>query len=214
MQYLLLHGPGNLLGKKSGHLPEFPITWLEVLPEIFYKTLFSLHRYVDPLVVGRVIGDVVDLFVPSVSMTVSFGPKHVSNGCEVKPSMAVDPPTVSIAGRHNDLFTLVMTDPDAPSPSEPNMREWVHWVVVNIPGGTDPSQGEEVVPYMGPRPPVGIHRYVLVLFQQKAKLPPLAAPESRAGFNTRSFAACHDLRLPVATAYFNSQKEPASRRRA
>ncbi|KAL9856853.1 putative PEBP-like superfamily protein [Arabidopsis thaliana] len=23
----------------------------------------------------------------------------------------------------------VMTDPDAPSPSEPNMREWVHWCV-------------------------------------------------------------------------------------
>lgn len=21
----------------------------------------------------------------------------------------------------------VMTDPDAPSPSEPSMREWVHW---------------------------------------------------------------------------------------
>ncbi|XP_020268512.1 homeobox-leucine zipper protein HOX3-like [Asparagus officinalis] len=33
-----------------------------------------------------------------------------------------------------------MTDPDAPSPSDPTMREWVHWVVINIPGGTDSSQ--------------------------------------------------------------------------
>lgn len=25
----------------------------------------------------------------------------------------------------------VMTDPDAPSPSEPSMREWVHWSVAS-----------------------------------------------------------------------------------
>ena len=30
--------------------------------------------------------------------------------------------------------------------------------------------GKEVLPYVGPRPPVGIHRYILVLFQQKAPL--------------------------------------------
>lgn len=27
------------------------------------------------------------------------------------------------------LLFQVMTDPDAPSPSEPSMREWVHWSV-------------------------------------------------------------------------------------
>ncbi|WOL02891.1 hypothetical protein Cni_G11610 [Canna indica] len=169
--------------------------------------------YVDPLVVGRVIGDVVDLFVPTISMTVRFGSKHVNNGCEIKPSMASDPPSVQIAGRLSDLYTLVMTDPDAPSPSEPLMRECLQWIVINMPGGTDPSQGEEVVPYMPPRPPVGIHRYVLVLFQQKSRLQDVIPPLSRANFKTRSFAAQNELGLPVATVYFNSQKEPASRRR-
>ncbi|XP_008782387.1 protein MOTHER of FT and TFL1 homolog 1-like [Phoenix dactylifera] len=171
---------------------------------------------VDPLVVGRVIGEVVDLFVPTVTMTVSYGLKHVNNGCHVKPSMAINPPMVQIAGRGSDLYTLVTIDPDAPSPSEPTMREWLHWVVVNIPGGTDPSQGEEVVPYMGPRPPVGIHRYVLVLFRQKSRFSMgmgLSLPASRANFNTRAFAAHHDLGLPVAAVYFNAQKEPANRRR-
>ncbi|KAJ8493594.1 hypothetical protein OPV22_015315 [Ensete ventricosum] len=172
-----------------------------------------MARYVDPLVVGRVIGDVVDLFVPTVSLTVSFGSKHVSNGCDIKPSMAADPPTVQIAGQQSDLYILVMTDPDAPSPSDPTMREWLHWMVVNMPGGTDPSQGEEVVPYMGPRLPLGIHRYVLVLFRQKSRFPGVTPPATRANFNTRSFAAHHDLGLPVATVYFNSQKEPATRRR-
>ncbi|KAL6592711.1 hypothetical protein ACP70R_001872 [Stipagrostis hirtigluma subsp. patula] len=176
-----------------------------------------MAAHVDPLVVGRVIGDVVDLFVPTVSMSVRFGTKDLTNGCEIKPSVAAAAPAVQIAGRVNDLFTLVMTDPDAPSPSEPTMREWLHWLVVNIPGGTDPSQGEEVVPYMGPRPPVGIHRYVLVAYQQKARVaapaPGAQAESARARFSTRAFADRHDLGLPVAAMYFNAQKEPANRRR-
>ncbi|KAL9306525.1 Protein MOTHER of FT and TFL1 [Arabidopsis thaliana] len=84
---------------------------------------------VDPLVVGRVIGDVLDMFIPTANMSVYFGPKHITNGCEIKPSTAVNPPKVNISGHSDELYTLVMTDPDAPSPSEPNMREWVHWCV-------------------------------------------------------------------------------------
>ncbi|KAM6592453.1 hypothetical protein CsatA_000156 [Cannabis sativa] len=82
---------------------------------------------VDPLVVGRVIGDVVDMFVPAVSVSVYFGSKHVTNGCDIKPSISITPPKLTISGHSQDLYTLVMTDPDAPSPSEPTMREWVHW---------------------------------------------------------------------------------------
>ncbi|KAF7101755.1 hypothetical protein CFC21_102998 [Triticum aestivum] len=178
-----------------------------------------MAAHVDPLVVGRVIGDVVDMFVPTMPVTVRFGTKDLTNGCEIKPSIADAAPSIQITGRAGDLFTLVMTDPDAPSPSEPTMKEWLHWLVVNIPGGSDPSQGEEVVPYMGPKPPLGIHRYVLVLFQQKARvLAPApggdtAASAMRARFSTRAFAERHDLGLPVAAMYFNAQKEPANRRR-
>ncbi|CAA7408517.1 unnamed protein product [Spirodela intermedia] len=172
-----------------------------------------MSTFVDPLVVGRVIGEVVDMFVPSVSVSVRYGAKHVNNGCDVKPSMAVDPPTIAISGNHNQLFTLVMTDPDAPSPSDPTMREWIHWIVVDIPGGTDPSRGREVLPYMAPRPPVGIHRYVFVLFKQMGVFPPVPPPAPRSNFSTRGFAAQFALGLPVATVYFNAQKEPASRKR-
>ncbi|KAK3440584.1 protein MOTHER of FT and TFL1 [Eucalyptus grandis] len=168
---------------------------------------------VDPLVVGRVIGDVVDMFVPCVNMSVSYGSKHVTNGCDIKPSLAVNAPKISISGHPDELYTLVMVDPDAPSPSEPSMREWIHWIVVDIPGGTNPNRGKEILPYVGPRPPVGIHRYILVLFQQKTPIGHIDHPNSRANFNTRLFAAHLDLGLPVATVYFNSQKEPANRRR-
>ncbi|KAL6281672.1 hypothetical protein ACE6H2_018553 [Prunus campanulata] len=174
---------------------------------------------VDPLVVGRVIGDVVDMFVPTVNMSVYFGSKHVTNGCDIKPSMAINPPKITVSGQPGELYTLVMTDPDAPSPSEPSMREWVHWIVADIPGGTSPVRGKiftlwkEILAYVGPRPPVGIHRYILVLFQQKGPMGLVEQPSSRAHFNTRFFAAQLDLGLPVSTVYFNSQKEPANRRR-
>ncbi|KAK9115359.1 hypothetical protein Syun_022156 [Stephania yunnanensis] len=171
-------------------------------------------RVVDPLVVGRVIGDVVDMFAPRVGMSVYYGSKHVTNGCNVKPSAAAAPPTVHISGRPEELYTLVMTDPDAPSPSEPSLREWVHWIVVNIPSGMNPSRGKEILPYMGPRPPVGIHRYVMVLFQQKERLADVDPPASRAQFSTRSFSGHHDLGLPVATVYFNAQKEPIVKKRS
>jgi phosphatidylethanolamine-binding protein len=74
------------------------------------------------------------------------------------------------------------------------------------------AAGEEVVEYMGPRPPVGIHRYVLVLFEQKTRVH-AEGPGERANFNTRAFAAAHELGLPTAVVYFNAQKEPANHRR-
>ncbi|XP_078432002.1 PEBP (phosphatidylethanolamine-binding protein) family protein isoform X2 [Wolffia australiana] len=168
-----------------------------------------MATHVDPLVVGRVIGDVVDMFMPTVAMSVNYGSKHVNNGCDVKPSIAAEPPTVNISGHTHDLYTLVMTDPDAPSPSDPTMRE----IVVDMPGGTDPLQGRELLEYMGPKPPVGIHRYVFALFRQKGPFPPVPPPVPRSNFCTRDFAAHFDLGLPVATVYFNAQKEPATRRR-
>nr|ANS56352.1 MFT-like protein [Zamia furfuracea] len=175
-----------------------------------------MARSIDPLVVGRLITDVIDTFVPSVDAAVYYGSKQVTNGCEIKPSAALQPPNVQVkTGRYYDesLYTLVMTDPDAPSPSEPSMREWVHWIVTDIPAGADASQGKEVLAYTGPKPPIGIHRYVFVAFKQRGPMPWVMPPQARNNFSTRAFAAHHGLGLPVAAVYFNAQKEPGPRKR-
>ncbi|KAI3725333.1 hypothetical protein L1987_65119 [Smallanthus sonchifolius] len=68
------------------------------------------RRERDPLVLGRVIGDVLDGFSKSIDLTVSYNDMNVTNGCGLKPSQ-------------------VMVDLDAPSPSEPNLMEYLHcWV--------------------------------------------------------------------------------------
>lgn len=34
-----------------------------------------------------------------------------------------------------DLFyTIMMVDPDAPSPGKPSSRSWLHWLIADIPG--------------------------------------------------------------------------------
>ncbi|XP_068665971.1 protein VERNALIZATION 3-like [Aristolochia californica] len=161
----------------------------------------------DPLVVGRVIGDVLDPFVRSVAIRVSYNGRNITNGCEFRPSAIVSQPRVEIGG--DDLrtfYTLVMVDPDAPSPSNPNLREYLHWLVTDIPATTGPNFGQEIVCYENPRPNVGIHRFVFVLFRQLGRQT-VYAPGWRQNFITRDFAELYNLGLPVAAVYFNCQRE-------
>lgn len=72
--------------------------------------------------------------------------------------------------------------------------------------------GKEIVSYEIPKPNIGIHRFVFVLFKQKSR-GSVTTPCSRDHFNTRTFASQNDLGLPVAAVYFNAQRETAARRR-
>ncbi|ONK81145.1 uncharacterized protein A4U43_C01F25770 [Asparagus officinalis] len=165
----------------------------------------------DPLVVGRVVGDVLDPFTrTTTTLKVTYGSKDVSNGKAFKPSQVCIQPTVEVGG--NDLrtfYTLVMVDPDAPSPSDPTLREYLHWLVTDIPGTTEAKYGQEVVCYENPRPSLGIHRIVFVLFQQLGRQI-VYAPGWRQNFNTRDFAELYNLGSPVAAVYYNCQRESGS----
>ncbi|XP_031495072.1 protein RICE FLOWERING LOCUS T 1-like [Nymphaea colorata] len=164
----------------------------------------------DPLVVARIVGDVLDPFNRSVSLEVRYNSREVTNGCEFRPSAVARQPRVVVGG--DDLrtfYTLVMVDPDAPSPSSPTLAEYLHWMVTDIPATTGSFFGEEVVCYEQPRPSVGIHRLILVLFQQLGR-ETVYEPSWRHNFCTRDFAAQYSLGLPVAAVYFNCQRESGS----
>ncbi|KAL3647357.1 mRNA-capping enzyme subunit beta [Castilleja foliolosa] len=171
-------------------------------------------RPLDSLSVGRVVGEVVDNFEPCVKLVATYNTnKQVCNGHELMPSVITAKPRVEIGGVDlRAAYTLVMTDPDVPGPSDPYLREHLHWIVTDIPGTTDASFGREIVSYETPKPVIGIHRYVFVLFKQRARQS-VKQPGSRDYFNTRRFAEENDLGSPVAAAYFNAQRETASRRR-
>ncbi|KAL5224333.1 hypothetical protein ABZP36_010972 [Zizania latifolia] len=118
-----------------------------------------MSRSVEPLIVGRVIGEVLDSFNPCMKMTVAYNSnKLVYNGHELYPSAVVSKPRVEVQGGDmRSFFTLVwssqldpgssivaylalgilhiyslinfqvMTDPDVPGPSDPYLREHLHW---------------------------------------------------------------------------------------
>lgn len=58
----------------------------------------------DPLVVGRVVGEVLDPFNRSVNLRVRFTNRDVFNGCEFRPSEVVNQPRVEVGG--DDLRTF------------------------------------------------------------------------------------------------------------
>lgn len=51
--------------------------------------------------------------------------------------------------------------------------QWLHWIVVNVPGEKAvPAAGQVLQPYGQPAPPAGNHRYTFILFEQKAEINP------------------------------------------
>ncbi|CAA6658400.1 unnamed protein product [Spirodela intermedia] len=165
----------------------------------FSPAAASQRSPIRQLVKARVIPDVINLFVPrpsSRSSTALSGSSTASSSLPLPPPRP--PPSGSTPG--------IVADPDAPSPSNSTLREILHWLVVNIPRG-NVTRGEELVPYVGPAPPIGVHRYVFSLFRQKKPLKGVKVPTGRALFRTRRFAADNRLGLPVAALYFNSTKE-------
>ena len=94
-------------------------------------------------------------------------------------------PQVTWGAQDGKLYTIVMTDPDAPSRADPKYGEWRHWVVVNVPGH-DVAKGQVLTTYMGPAPPkgTGLHRYVV----RRAALPHGSVPLT--AFACGGFAVC------------------------
>ncbi|KAK7278652.1 hypothetical protein RJT34_23688 [Clitoria ternatea] len=111
----------------------------------------------DTLHIGKVIGDVLDSFTPTIKMTVTFNKKQVFNGHEFFPSTVTKRPRVEIGGGDmRSFYTLIMTDPDVPGHSDPYLREHLHWMVTDIPGTTNASFGNELASYEIPKPNIGI----------------------------------------------------------
>lgn len=85
-----------------------------------------------------IIPDVIptsEKFTPSVLITGIIWPKinkKVVLGDKIKKDWAEDEPEVTLKQKHPDgdaLYTVVITDPDAPSRKDPKWAQFRHWVV-------------------------------------------------------------------------------------
>ncbi|XP_010070692.1 PREDICTED: phosphatidylethanolamine-binding protein 1, partial [Pterocles gutturalis] len=90
------------------------------------------------------------------------------------------------------LYTLVLTDPDAPSRKDPKFREWHHFLVTNM-KGNNVGSGTVLSDYVGSGPPkgTGLHRYV--------------CGDKRGKFKVASFRSKYELGVPVAGTCYQAE---------
>lgn len=138
--------------------------------------------------------------------------EEVNLGNQMTPSQVKNQPKIQWDSLTNDLFTLIMTDPDAPSRAEPKYREWHHFLVGNI-HGSDLASGDVLSEYIGAGPPKdsGLHRYVFLLYKQSTHIDfnetKLSNRSSggRAKFSTYTFAEKYNLGTPIAGNFFQAE---------
>ncbi len=115
--------------------------------------------------------------------------KYTQEGANVSP-----PLEISDVPKEAQSLVLICIDPDVPDPAKP-VRTFIHWVVYNlppntkelpeavdiskIPGAQEGQHGRGGTGYIGPRPPIGVHRYYFKLYAINIDLkfpsPPTAA---------------------------------------
>ncbi|PAV80546.1 hypothetical protein WR25_11395 isoform A [Diploscapter pachys] len=138
---------------------------------------------------------------------------EVNLGNVLTPTQVKDMPKLAWEADSGALYTVLMTDPDAPSRKDPKFREWHHWLVINVPG-SDISKGDTIAQYIGSGPPekTGLHRYVFLIWKQPGKI---SDPEhgvltnrsgdNRGGFKAEAFVAKHKLGNPVAGNFYQAE---------
>ncbi|MCJ1285430.1 hypothetical protein MMC26_004770 [Xylographa opegraphella] len=119
----------------------------------------------------------------------------------------------------NGVYLFALVDPDAESPQNPNISQYLHFLQ---PGLTFPSTSSAsaasypatfnsapIVPYTQPAPPTfsTAHRYIALLFSQPSNfsVPANFQPYNatyRMFFNITTFAAEAGLGAPVLANYF------------
>ncbi|KAL8180423.1 UNVERIFIED_CONTAM: Phosphatidylethanolamine-binding protein 1 [Gekko kuhli] len=110
------------------------------------------------------------------------------------------------------LYTLVLTDPDAPSRNNPKFREWHHFLVTNM-KGNDISSGCVLSDYVGSGPPkgTGLHRYVWLVYEQPQQLKcnePILSNRSgdqRGNFQAAAFRKKYKLAPPLAGTCYQAE---------
>ena len=174
---------------------------------------------------------VVDEFVSTYNLIVSFyssgggGSKGIEEGKRLTVSQAILPPYLKLSSVGTEdpidadsLFTVILSDPDAPSRTDPKFGEFLHFLMVNCKASDLYGTGEVLTSYHGPSPGPGSgeHRYCFVVYAQpsgriecdEAKIGSQSGFPPRRMFKQRAFAAKYGL-IPVAAVSWITEHDDA-----
>lgn len=134
------------------------------------------------------------------NIQVSYNDKIIDYGDKVTKEETKEAPTIKYKKQPDKLYTLIMTDPDAPSAKNPEYRHFLHWLVVNQ---SETSSGDIINEYIGPSPPEGsgVHRYYICTMEQNHKIKINKSPFPRKKFDIGNFVANNELTLLACTKF-------------
>ncbi|XP_072154657.1 uncharacterized protein [Bemisia tabaci] len=148
--------------------------------------------------------------VPFIVCTVQWVEGHFAElGNLIPVDVAEFPPyLIDYRGNKSEWYTFIMAGLDEPSREEPSLREYLHWLIVNIPGNRT-HDGTELYKYKG------VHRHGIVVYKQPRKLifdkESIKSPyfdDPRANFSNYQFAEKYQLGEPVAVNFFQTEWMP------
>ncbi|KAL6703730.1 hypothetical protein ACN47E_009111 [Coniothyrium glycines] len=91
---------------------------------------------------AEIIPTVIDDFLPSLTVDITWSKKHAKLGNTIKPKHLQEQPAVALhditpsssssTTKHNLSYVVTLTDPDAPSRDDPKWSEMCHWIASNV----------------------------------------------------------------------------------
>ncbi|KAF2715257.1 phosphatidylethanolamine-binding protein [Pleomassaria siparia CBS 279.74] len=110
-------------------------------------------------------------FKPSVELEVAFGSKKVENGNLLRVSDVKSTPSISFSADSSSTYTLLLVDPDAPTPDDPKFAYWRHWVVSGI-SSSGAFEKSALTEYLAPgvKDDSAPHRYTFLLYKEPTGL--------------------------------------------
>ncbi|OCK82666.1 lipid binding protein [Lepidopterella palustris CBS 459.81] len=155
----------------------------EVLKQVVSNSILTVRA-----AKAEIIPTVIDDFLPSLTMSVSWPSKEADLGNTIKPKHVQDRPNIKLYDesssksaywKTNMTYVITLTDPDAPSRDNPEWSEICHWIAAVVPSSNatvsilpifeaavpkTTNTYEEIMEYKPPGPPpkTGKHRYVFL----------------------------------------------------
>ncbi|GFY68330.1 CEN-like protein 1 [Trichonephila inaurata madagascariensis] len=178
-----------------------PVCWIFVISSLCISSLkgaCDLNKFRENGIVPEIIPD-----VPKSVIKIQYSSRRAINcGVLLFSNETKDQPKIEFKAKNSDeLHTLIMFDPDIPTPQDPYLASYRHWLVEDIPGSSF-YEGRTVSSYVSPAPPLtsDAHRYIFLIYEQpnEEELKENLDNNERTHFNINTFVQNRNLIGPIA----------------
>ncbi|KAK5726490.1 hypothetical protein LTR17_012715 [Elasticomyces elasticus] len=155
---------------------------------------------------AKLVPDLVPSFDPTLSVQANFNGKQVALGNSFGATETLIEPAVSFSAEPGfnpakTKYTIIFTDPDAPGPAAPVLKDFLHLIISDAQPSCIINQSRKTLAIYQPLTPLSIaaHRYTFLVYRQPPNYTPPPSvnylPGVRAAFDLNGYVAEGGLTL-------------------